>query len=124
MAAPHAKGIRQYIWPAVLSVAGLTASTYGANALSDINLIWGYIAFLTSGSIFIGYWIRNVEGRFWGRRRFITLMRKLTSLMMSETMPEVEPQHRIQASLRPTKSQIVSSGFVSMFPFQFSLLSI
>lgn len=91
---------RGYVLAGALSIAGVIFTHYGANALSDINPIWGYIAFLTSSSIIISLWIWKVEGRFLRKRRFVTLIRIITIIAIVMAMWLLAPSY-IDHFVRP-----------------------
>lgn len=91
---------KRYVWAIIVSIAGFIFAYYGANPLSDIYPIWGYISFLTAATIIIGSWVWIVSGWFWGKRRFARLVKLMVVLVVIISIWATSPSY-IDHFVRP-----------------------
>jgi len=65
------------IFPAILSIAFFIFSNYGASMLTNVSPTWGYILFLSSTSIVLGWWMWKVIGWILRKKRFVNHIRAI-----------------------------------------------
>lgn len=66
------------IVPAIVSIAFFIFSNYGASMLTNVSPTWGYILFLSSTSIVLGWWVWKVIGWILRKNHFATLTRAIS----------------------------------------------
>jgi len=66
------------ILPATLSIAFFIFSNYGASMLTNVSPTWGYILFLSSTSIVLGWWVWKVIGWTLRKNRFTTHIKAIS----------------------------------------------
>jgi len=79
---PSQETWKQQIVPAIVSGAYLVVSTYITNVLNGISTLWGYVWFVSSLCVFLGYWIWRIVGRLFKHYHRVRLIQVLSMIIV------------------------------------------